>query len=201
MYSIYQENVFRLLREGTKTESKLDFFYNVVSVAVEGIAKANNSEVTLSPSRVWEVHELWDDDLRALIRNEKIEGSEYPCAYKHAAFLTYWLRRRVIVESKRPIDVKKGVVNDSFNKYTNEYLALMLGIRLAMYHHYVRPGFSEHQTVAALKKVDLPQDLMKEGVVYLHHKNVSPHSLYLFFKALFVQLPPPKVENPRLQSV
>lgn len=201
LVSLYQENIFRLLREGNANFGKEDFFFEAIDTAVSNIGKANNSDIVLSPSRVWEAQELWDEDLRLLIKNERIEGSVYPCEYKHAAFLTYWLRRRVIVESKKPIDPSLGVVNETFNKYTNEFLALTIGLRLSLYSYYVPSGSEETEALEALKSVDLPKELMREAVVYLHHKNVSPHSMYLFFKALLVQLPPPRANGNPLSAV
>ena len=198
--SLFQEQIFKKLRNGTPELSKQDFFSAVIEQACSEIASTKNSRVTLSPSRVIEAQELWENDLLALINDKKVEKSKMPCEFKHAAFLTYWLRRRVIVEGREPIDWEVGVVNALYNQYPNEYLALSIGLRLILYHHYVPAGADPIDTLAQLENIELPRDLLREAVVYLHHKNVSPHSVYLFFKSLLVNLPPPRL-NTGIQSV
>ncbi|WP_281855897.1 hypothetical protein [Litoreibacter halocynthiae] len=200
-YRLFQEQIFKKLRNGSGGISKQDFFNKVINQAAKSIAAKKNSSIVLSPGRLWEVQELWDGDLRSLIDGDKIENSRLPCEYKHAAFLTYWLRRRVVVESKAPINTDINVVCEDFNKYTNEYLALAIGIKLVLYHHYVPSGSSSEQTISSLEAIELPAELLKEAVVYLHHKNVSPHAVYLFFKALLVKMPPPRTPDSSISLV
>lgn len=192
-FSLYQENIFRLLREGKGAEiEKEEFFYSAIKRHANIIARNCNAEVTINPTRAREAQSLWEKDLKALINDKKLESSQVPCEFKHAAFLCYWLRRRVVVENSKPLDPGKGVINKDFKDYRNEYIALHIALDLALFHFYFPSAHEKRNAESVLGKQEFPQELIHEALVLLHHKNVSPHSIYLFFKALVTNLPPPK---------
>ena len=187
-YSIFQQDIFRMLKEGKAPETREDFFYEVISGHSSIVAARFNSKVILSPTRLHEAQVLWINDLEGMIEGGKIsQPTVEPCEYKHAAFLCYWLRRRVIVESCSRLDTEAPVSNLDFNRFKSEFIALHVSLELLGYH-----VFSEGAQVGSdmSSSVVLSNDFVHEMLVLLHHKNVSPHSLYLIFKALFVSVTP-----------
>lgn len=193
-FSIYQDGIFKKLRYGHGLVEKDEFFYWAIKEQVSQLAARCNMRAKVSPTRIAEVQDLWEKDMIGLIDGKKIEDSVYPCEFKHAAFLCFWLRRRLIIETIEPIDPTLGIVDRDFNSYKNEYVAFYISLHLVLFHHY---RFSEDSTAedikASLHGYRFPNDLAREILVMLHHKNVSPHALYLLFKALVTTLPPPKL--------
>ena len=199
-FSIYQGNIFRKLREGQGDINREEYFYEAMKLQADRIAARCNLRVTLNPTRVAEAQDLWDHDLKALLNDGKLAAtSPYPCEYKHAAFLCFWLRRRVVVESVSLIDSSKPFDKD-FMDFKNEYIAFYLALHLVIYHAYFKPGapVTRQDEMSSFR---FPTDLAHEALVMLHHKNVSPHALYLFFKALVTNLPPPMQNGAPLKSV
>lgn len=192
-FTIYQDGIFRKLREGHGTCPSDEFFYSAIKEQAKLLAARCNATVELNPVRVAEAQDLWERDMLALINDKKIQESPYPCEYKHAAFLCFWLRRRLIIESTRPIDPKKGIVDRDFHEYKNEYVAFYTAVHLVLFHYFRFDEDATSEEVAqALKDYQFPKSLTHEVLVMLHHKNVSPHSLYLIFKSLVTPLPPPR---------
>ena len=189
-FSLYQERIFRKLREGTAEVDREEFFFTAIEQHANRIAARCNSKVEVSPTRVWEAQKLWDHDMTALISEGKIDSSPYPCEFKHAAFLCFWLRRRVIVETVQPIDPTIGVTNTDYMDYKNEYIAFYTALHLVLYHVYFPKG-GDDVADDAFTNYSFPADLAHEALVMLHHKNVSPHALYLMFKFLLAPMHPP----------
>lgn len=197
-YSIFQQDIFRMLKEGKAPEAKEDFFYEVISRHSNIIAGRFNSKIVLSPSRLHEAQVLWTNDMNSMIEGGKISHPTIePCEYKHAAFLCYWLRRRLVVESSSRMDESLQVPNQDFNRFKSEFIALHVSLELLVYH-----VFGKNRKSAPIQRGSgvLPSEFVHEMLVLLHHKNVSPHSIYLIFKALFVTVAPLK-NPPTLRSV
>lgn len=190
VYTIYQSGIFRKLREGHGSVEREEFFYNAIREQVTTIAASCGAIVELNPTRVREAQDLWVADLNSLIADKKIQPSPYPCEYKHAAFLCFWLRRRLIIESVCPM-VPGSVVSADFMEFKNEYVAFHIALHLVAYHAYF-PVTEAGEPSQAFSDWKFPTDLSREALVMLHHKNVSPHALYLFFRALMTTLPPIK---------
>jgi hypothetical protein len=187
-FTIYQSGIFRKLREGHGAIEREEFFYHAIKEQVVSLAARCGAVVQINPTRLKEAQDLWNFDLVSLISDKKIQPSPYPCEYKHAAFLCFWLRRRLIIESVKPSIPGKPIDAD-FMEFKNEYVAFYIALHLVAYHVYF-PAGSSGEPARALSKWKFPADLAREALVMLHHKNVSPHALYLFFRALMTHLPP-----------
>lgn len=187
-FTIYQSSIFRKLREGHGGIEREEFFYNAIKQQVDAIAAKCGAVVEINATRLKEAQDLWEGDLRSLINDRKIQPSPYPCEYKHAAFLCFWLRRRLIIESMRPLKAGEPVSPD-FKEFKNEYVAFYIALRLVAYHAYF-PAGSDGNPETKIANWQFPTELARETLVMLHHKNVSPHALYLFFKALMTPMPP-----------
>jgi hypothetical protein len=187
-FTIYQSNIFRKLREGHGSREREEFFYSAIREQADTLARRCGAVVELNPTRIKEAQDLWISDLNSLITDQKIQPSPYPCEYKHAAFLCFWLRRRLIIETVRPVTSGQPIDPD-FMEFKNEYVAFYIALNLVAYHAYYPKSSKEHVT-NEFEVWRFPADLAREALVMLHHKNVSPHALYLFFKALMTNLPP-----------
>lgn len=185
-YSLAQSNIFRLLKEGKAETSREDWFFEAVQAAAQEIGARRQASITLDVRRTTEAQADWLNDLDALIRDKRIPNSDMPCNVKHAAFLCYWLRRRQFVR-----DISgKDISDEHLRYYPSEFVAARISMFLLFYTQYFR---DETKTDDILSALDgrFPEEFFRDFVVLLRYKNVSPHGIYLTFKALVTTVIPP----------
>ena len=161
--------------------------------ALKKTATKFGCEVEVNSWRLAQVHASWVSDLRSLER-ERLPGQgedtteRRACAIKHTSFLCYWLRRRQVINYIRDIreyedaELQRMIVSI----FGTEYFVLDLCYRLCLFGELVTPGMLEGDIVSRIQQHTLPPAFLREMAVLLYHKNVSPHSIYLAFKALLV---------------
>lgn len=137
--------------------------------------------------RLHDAHFAWQDDVKRLSdmeRNLK-DGADH---FKQCAALAYWLRRMSPVvdyidwfnpdgDDLHPHEVD---LRDLIARYGTEYIAFDLGFQICAYYE--------------TERVDSPRqfypNLTGEYLVDVCHmmkfKHVSPHSLYLVYKSIFI---------------
>ncbi|WP_298362532.1 hypothetical protein [uncultured Litoreibacter sp.] len=193
-FSLYQDGIFRRLAEGSGGLDREEFFLEVIDQAAKAVASKCGFEIELHPTRIQEAQDLWIEDIQSLTLDKKIGGETVrACEYKQSSFLTYWLRRRLVVYSVSPKNPGDRDFDTLFKEYPSEYVALSIGLKLAAFHRFASAPNFHGDALAEIsdKGDDMLFSLMHDALVLLHHKNVSPHALYLVFKALYTRMPPP----------
>lgn len=191
MFALCQENIVRHLKEGKAgiaDGDSRDFFFNAMSEAATKIGTRRSATIDLDFRRTVEAQADWKTDMKRLIDDKRIDQSELPCHIKHAAFLCYWLRRRQIV---RDISGSE-ITSQHLRHYPNEFVAARTSLILLFFCHYFQPGADIDKILGQLED-RFPNEFFEEFVIMLRYKNVSPHSIYLIFKALVTPVVPPVV--------
>ena len=197
-YSLFQPGIFDLLKDGLKDQvgqvvladddqAPLDgpeWFCRAMNRAFNKIADQRHCEVLMSKARLKEAHHLW----LAEIGKIRTENGGEPDHFKRAGFLAYWLRRRVVISVPHERDRDGGERQKEFLRYSNEFCSFIVGYWLCLFFE------AERRTGTArkeeLQKIVLDRGYLFDSAVLLHHKNVSPHAMYLIYKSLFYNLGP-----------
>lgn len=130
--------------------------------------------------------------------------------FKHGAFLAYWLKRNLPINSIEYLDkqgqlIPRGEAYEPtprqkfFSRYGNEYCALLAGFKIVLNYqlqtHQEGRSEDEDENLAEvrriLKSAELPDRFVNEFPRLLKHKNISPHALYMTFCALFERVADP----------
>lgn len=194
-YSLAQSGIFRLLKEGKGDVAREDWFFEAISSAAETVGRTRKAKVVLDLRRTSEAQSDWLNDMEALIRDKRIPNSDTPDNVKHAAFLCYWLRRRQVVRDVSGADID----SQHLRHYPSEFVAARVSMFLLFYTEY----FSHVDNAEdVLKQLDgrFPEEFFKDFVVLLRYKNVSPHGIYLTFKALVTTVVPPSSQKLKIVS-
>ncbi len=191
-FSLYQKGIFGFLKNGRPPDtSREEFFYYAIVDEACRIGQSFSCSLEINARRLFEAQDYWAWDMQSMTATDRIGGPSpvVPCEFKHAAFLTYWLRRRLFVERvrKHPQSTCGQAKTDFYSDYATEMTAFLIGIRLCAYHVAKKTA----QEAGRCKVVHLPGlqqrirfDIAREYAILLRHKNVSPHALYLAFRSL-----------------
>lgn len=197
LYSLYKKDIISEL-------SDRDVFVDYMIHNYYFISERLNFETEMSARRLGEAYDLWREDVtRTLaegIRRKTVKLDHF----KHAAFMTFWLRRMNPINSVRACSsdywAKTTEGRDRQNlflRYSNEICAINIGMQICINYESAKI-FSNGVSVASgvgkridyLRSISLPTDLVEDFSMILKYKNMSPHSLYLMFKSLFTVLRP-----------
>lgn len=188
--TIYRPDVFDCFRDGTKLESGElvdagQWFATAVAEQYQDIADRHGCRIELSTTRLEEARSLWARDTDRI----DIKTETPPDHFKQAGFLVYWLRRRAVLNfaqrRESGVDISE---QDRFLFGSNEVAAFLIGFRLCLFFemkHFIDTGDHIGHDV---QKYIFDGELKFDIATLLKHKNVSPHSLYLIFRALFYDL-------------
>jgi hypothetical protein len=199
-FSLYDPEFFDKLEHGAELDGVWHeggtVFRTIVANAYQQISSNFDAKVSLSYDRVGEAHTYWLRDIKRVYDDPKA----VPDHFKRAGFLAYWLRRRQVVhhigasavDSADTADVDKFLINH------NEFCAFTLGLRICHYFSLadrlrVEPDISDY-----LNSQNLDFDFLIDVSTLMKNKNVSPHSLYLIYRAIFLKLeaaPKPKLST------
>ena len=130
LYSLYQPDIFEYLQRGRslpggKKYSPDEFFRSAIGEACKDIAASFECTVNFSAARMEDSRVYWARDIPRI----DIAGSKIANHFKQAAFLTYWLRRRIVIEKafgSGPVGLKE---QQYFREFSNEICALIVGYR------------------------------------------------------------------------
>lgn len=192
-YSIYHPNLLdSLFRDEVeenhwlgqrRDESHEDFFVNFVNYNYNVFARPYSCLVKVHVRRTVEALDIFlDDSARAL---KKLHMSTELDEFKTAGFLAYWLRRRCVVDAIELAGPRDSAVSPTnlqmeFIKYGNEICAFNTG-----FHFCLR---FQAKSEADARKIRVDYAFIRETAAFMSTKNVSPHSLYLIYRALFLDL-------------
>lgn len=182
-YNLFDTDILRLMKFGRPPEiSEQQIFLSVMAAEYDSIASSFGCEVDPEPQKLLEAHEYWIDDLDSL----GIIDSDEPDHYKHAGWLCHWLRKKMPIG--RVIVRDHSIVSEEFQDYHNELTAFIIGLRLVLFHEACRFGYSDEMIVEVLKGYSYTA-IHHDIAVFLSHKSVSPHSIYLVYRSLMLHSP------------
>ena len=137
-------------------------------------------------------HGAWLSDLKRVNDHEPQLGGGLD-HFKRRGHFAFWVRRmspvvEAIDSTKNiadaegyPLSVDEIAFRDLLFGYSNEYLAFDLGFQFCRYYEIGKTGGS-----ARAQSLVLSEDYIRMACHFLKYKNVSPHSLYLIYKSLFL---------------
>jgi hypothetical protein len=146
-------------------------------------------DISIAEARLREAHIHWQRDLKR-VENIEYDGDELD-HFKHCGHLAYWLRRfSPIVECyATPQSGQISAGNDLLSEleeqqkilyqYANQYSAFELGFRIVRFFEWNK--VNPNRTL-----IHPDRDFVITACHVLKEKNISPHSLHLIYRALFV---------------
>jgi hypothetical protein len=152
----------------------------------------------LSEYWIGQAHFRWTKDV-AVVSSKEYGGRPLD-HFKYAGFLCYWLRRcpplselatnpDLAIAGIRYRDPKKILV-----QYGNVFAAFDIGLRICRYWESARRdiGYSE-EVRDKIMRFSIPQrsEYIEDICYTLAEKNISPHSLNMLYKSLFLAFRPP----------
>lgn len=181
--NLYRENIINVLKYGNPPGlSPYDAFGAIIGDEYEAIAAQYGCEVSPITINLMQAQDLWVQD----IDNLGVIDSDEPDHLKHAGWLCHWLRKKKPIGELTIRDESK--LTATYEKYYNDVTAFIIGLRVALFHECCRLGYSDEDIVELLAKHHY-SDILHDVSVYLHHKNVSPHALYLIYRSLIQPSP------------
>lgn len=192
-YSLLQDGIIERLEDA-------DFFIQCMSRNYAILADKWDCWVSLGSRRFREAHNFWREDVDRVKREDMPAETKQLDHFKHASYIAFWLRRMLPIyfTNARPFDSKTAVNKENvgeFFKYGNEIIALLIGFQICLFYESSR--VVEHEKgitpiypdrAAYLRGFKFPHALLHDFATVLKHKNISPHSLYLMYKALFTEM-------------
>jgi hypothetical protein len=179
-----------------------DWFVHCFGLFYDRTAADWGCAVTVSGTRLHEVRDLYVEDLIrtrmfGMDRKDKESDAEQVLDhFKHGAFLTYWLKRNMPINSVDPILKDGKPASDEqkfFLRYGNEYCALLAGFKIVLnYQLQAKREKLKGDEAAKTEKISkmlaaakMPDRFRNEYPRLVKHKALSPHAFYLMFTALF----------------
>lgn len=162
------------------------WFNTAIAIHFSIAARKHGYEVLLSSSRTDESRVYWTRDMSGV----KVDGDTPPDHFKHAGFLCFWLRRRIVLDEI--IDTGRAGVSTSsktfFANYGSELCAFLAGYWLCLGFEYSAEMDAAEDIEALLSKLEVSPNYLTEVCKLMRYKEVSPHALYLIYKSLFTKL-------------
>ena len=201
------EGEWSLLRSDIfdKLEKERVFFESCITSVAIDMATEYACEVELSAVRLTEVWDFWVGDMKRTRllgfkqqeRNTLEDYSETPVQldhFKRAAFLAFWLRR--LTPIIRIDAISTGIVNEKreqgrYFAFANELLAYSVALQLCGYYEYQRQTAREMPALAMTPASFITGRvrswaIVRDYVMVLRHKAVSPHAFYLVLRSMFL---------------
>lgn len=194
LFSLFQPDVFELLQSGGRDDdgeliTGAEWFDSAISLAFADIAREHDCRITLSDIRIREARFDWLHDCDRI----RVNGSDNPDHFKRAGYLCFWLRRRVLIEAI--VSMEDAPLSDFqafFHQFGNEICSFMVCFRICFFFECRRALAVGEIPDKDFLSVDLPQGYIDDVSKLLRFNHVSPHSLYLIYKALFTNIVVPK---------
>jgi hypothetical protein len=196
--SIYDPELFKHLIEGTEIDGVfqdgLTVFRTLVAQTYNQIAERFGASFTFSYDRTEEAYEYWKRDVKRVYDGE----DAVPDHFKRAGFLAYWLRRRQVVSRLVAAEEFGGEreVRKRFLINHNEYSAFLFGFRICIYFELDAKLRESADIADFVGGYSLDPRFVLDVSTLMKNKNVSPHSLYLIYRACFIDLQRPPMSRP-----
>jgi hypothetical protein len=199
-FSLYDPDLFSNLRSGATLNGRhydgLTVFRTLVAENYNQVAGRFGASLKFSYDRTDEAYEYWMRDIGRVYDAEDAE----PDHFKRAGFLAYWLRRRQVVH--HVMTEPEGAIADKFrNRFLinhNEYCAFMFGFRICHYFSLAEKLEDSADIAAYIGSQNLEPEFVFDVSTLMKNKNVSPHSLYLIYRACFVDIQRPLKSRPAI---
>lgn len=199
-YNLFSANIADKLKDR-------EWFIACMAHNFSFIADEWNCITIVNKKRMGEAYDYWIEDLDRTLDKGIDRETVSLDHFKEASFLVFWLRRMIPIDTylKQNLgDRYAGKMSDDqkyFLQYGNEICAFQIGFRICLYFEISRPYEQENVTAIRhfpdidthLKNSRLKTRMLKDFVMIMKHKNMSPHSLFLLYKSLFtnISLTPP----------
>lgn len=196
-YSLFRENIIDLLTDE-------DFFVKAIAHNYNRIGTKVGCRAQMSGSRLRQAYDYWIEDVQRTMVDGLKGTTTSLDHYKHAAFITFWLRRTIPINN---ITAPSGswIVDPNLDKvarrtrfveYGNELCALLVGHQICIAYEAGK-RFADDKTVHELstrmdflRTLQFPEELLNDFVLILKHKSLSPYGLLLMYKALWADMRP-----------
>lgn len=157
--------------------------------------------IEIGELKIKESYALWQEDVDRVL-SHAIQNSDSLCEYKHAGFISYWLRRRQIItninidssEHSKTISLEEHFESlpnsmKTYAQFYNELSAFRLGLRISFHYFIIKLKDIGSSKEEIESKINIIAKRVKEievdMSVFLKQKNISPHALYLIYKTIF----------------
>lgn len=166
------------------------------------IAREWDCATVTSRRRLLDAHDRWIEDVSRTRKEGMPKGTEQLDHFKHAAFIAFWLRKLVPINETRLIQtlgdrsaLKGGSeAQNFFLQFGNELCAFLIGYQICQYYQGFLAGYQLEgvgflqNRSRVLRSMEVDPDTLRDVCVVLKHKSLSPHALYLTYRALFTSL-------------
>jgi hypothetical protein len=202
-FSLFRPDVIECFKGGGLIgDQRIDaneWYNNTIATTYAVIARMHGCSVTMSANRTQESRIHWTRDTDKI----EIDGKTTPDHFKHAGYLCFWLRRRIVLEK---ITLLPGAPSEAhpekfFLKYGSELCAFFAGFWLCISFEFSSELEQLENIVETLHQYEIPKAFTEDVCKLLRHKEVSPHALYLIYRALFTSLRPKEKERGHLTLV
>lgn len=190
-FSLYQPDIFEQLSlggddaEGMPIPAKT-WYHTALTAACAAVARTYDCTVAISTTRLEESRVHWMHDIG---RIPLAGGGQNPDHFKLAGYLCFWLRRRVVIEEPARMEgTRLSNRQTRFVRFSNELCAFLIGLKICLYFENREIIGSDENGGVTFDKVHLPDDLERDLCELLRSNNVSPHALYLIYKALLTDI-------------
>ena len=150
-------------------------------------------EPTLDPGRMEDAWVAFQRDKKHA-PNSMPDNSYSPDHFKLSGILVYWLRRFAPVYDVRDLSAVRDappVLSELLKKYPSELPAFDLGMSICSY--FENPGKLRPDTAPDITKNDY--DYYKTICYVMKFKSLSPHSMGMIYRSLFVPIVPTPKPN------
>jgi hypothetical protein len=197
-FPLYDPDLFEKLEHGAELDGMWQdgptVFKTVVARTYEQISSSFQVRISLSFDRLGEAHSYWLRDINRVYEDKHA----VPDHLKRAGFLAYWLRRRQVVHHILDIEGTSADIagRDKFLINHNEFCAFVLGLRICHYFSLAEKLRADPDISDFLSSQNLDFDFLVDVSTLMKNKNVSPHSLYLIYRACFIDIQRPARSRP-----
>lgn len=187
----------KVLSDGTEVDGEALFMLSITKISEKIAFNQYGCDVTLNANNLRSAWRYWCRDVKNIelrVEQQIAETNEKPKSRtpneaKQAAFLAYWLRRRLIVSDTR---VSKQYTSDKmiqrqwrFRRDSSETLAFIIGLYLCIYYK-LKPSDQYNANFSRVLSDAMPdQKYIFDVVNVFKNKNVSPDSVYMIYNSLF----------------
>lgn len=196
-YSLFQEDIIERLKD-------VNFFIRCIGYNYRLLAGRWGCTCTVNARRIREAHSFWMADRKRALDNNMPASTKDLDHFKNSAFIAYWLRRTIPMNdvAKKPwqpnVRLDKDRM-DQFMRLGNELGAILIGFQLCLFYEASKGVPHDGNVVplhpdraAYLRSRRFPSELLDDFSTVLKHKIVSPYSMYMMFRALFISLDQPE---------
>lgn len=146
----------------------------------------------LAEDRLIQARKAWKKDIKRSTHHEK-NLSDGPDHFKQAGYLAFWLRKYLPIISINDekdnfsdapgydLSADQKEVRKTFGRYWNEYVAFNFGFQLVKLYEMGRNDIDSEPN-----DLKLSRDFYRDMANVMKYKAISPHSLNMIYRSLFV---------------